>query len=165
MKKWKYHFAVLTFHNSSNFVICWALIYENKILFWKKYTNKVVWSPLRDSIAKETRLYSQNYKIQVCMTVCDMHTCLARIWSSSAGILTSHERKHRSLINGCHWVGSLNKRKYTGLLVHLFDNKWYIVHWNTYQFMSFKLLWVAHGCLRLQKNVEYFKNYVVWHHI
>jgi hypothetical protein len=39
--------------------------------------------------------------------VISLLTCLALSWSSSGGTLTSHERKQRSLIRGCHWVWSL----------------------------------------------------------
>lgn len=55
------------------------------------------------------------------LLICCAVICRARNCSCSEGILTSHDRKHRSWIRGCHWELS--------------------------QLMSFRLLWLAQGCL------------------
>lgn len=59
--------------------------------------------------------------------------CWAVIWralscSCSDGIFTSQDRKHRSWIKGCHWELS--------------------------QLISFRLLWLAHGCLNTQTHTH-----------
>lgn len=64
--------------------------------------------------------------------------CWAVIWralscSCSDGIFTSQDRKHRSWIRGCHWELS--------------------------QLISFRLLWLAHGCLNTQTHPC---GYTVW---
>lgn len=60
------------------------------------------------------------------LLICWAVICRARSCSCSDGILTSQERKHRSWIRGCHCELS--------------------------QLMSFKLLWLAHGCLCHDQN-------------
>lgn len=55
------------------------------------------------------------------LLICCAVICRARSCSCSEGILTSHDRKHRSWIRGCHCELS--------------------------QLMSFRLLWLAQGCL------------------
>lgn len=61
------------------------------------------------------------------LLICWAVICLALSCSCSEGIFTSQERKQRSWIRGCHWELS--------------------------QLISFRLLWLAQGCLNFKRNI------------